>query len=132
MSSPPRKTLFLLSIEADGSPGWAPGKDTWVNDLIISSNGENVANALGMSWGEVSFEALLALNPEVILIRDGMTPAEQEQVRTRVASLSQHPIWKQVKGVQQGRVHILPHGPLNIPGPRIIEAYRAVAEGIWE
>ncbi len=127
-----RKVLFLLSIEEEGRPGWAPGEDTWVNDLIDMSNGENVATALGMSWGEVSYEALISMNPEVILVRDGTSDAECSNLRKRITALSSHPIWKQVTAVQEDNIHIVPHGPLNIPGPRIMDAYRAVAEGIWE
>lgn len=128
----PRRVLFLLSIEAEGRPGWAPGEDTWVNDLISMSNGENVATKLGMSWGEVSYEALITMDPEVLLVRDGVTDAEKEKIRAQVASLATHPIWKQVSAVQNGKIRIVPHGPLNIPGPRIMDAYRAVAEAVWE
>ena len=128
----PRKVLFLLSIEEGSRPGWAPGENTWVNDLIVMSNGENVANALGQSWGEVSYEALITMNPEVILVREGTSESENANLQTQIAALSSHPIWKQVPAVQEGNIHTVPHGPLNIPGPRIMDAYRAVAEGIWE
>jgi iron complex transport system substrate-binding protein len=127
-----RKVLFLLSIEDEGRPGWAPGEGTWVNDLIRMSNGNNVATALGMSWGEVSYEALMTMNPEVLIVRDGASEEERAKVRAQVAKLQGHPIWKQVTAVREGNVRIIPHGPLNIPGPRIMDAYRSVAEGIWE
>lgn len=128
---PPVRVLFLLSIEESGQPGWAPGQNTWVNDLLVSANCRNLAAELGKSWGEVSFEALLSLNPEVVLIRDGDTQAARSQVHRIVDSLGTHPIWKQVDAVQNNRVHILDHGPLNIPGPRIFEAYRLVSEAVW-
>ena len=131
-SMDPKKVLYLLSMEGESRPGWAPGKDTWVNDLIESANGTNVAAELGMAWGEVSFEALLALDPEILLIRDGSTAPEQEQLRAHIAKLPTHPVWKEVKAVQDGRIHILPHGPLNIPGPRIMKAYASVADAIWD
>ena len=130
-SEAPRRVLFLLSIEEDMQAGWAPGKDAWVTDLIEEAHGINVAAELGTSWGEVSFEALLALNPEVLLVREGETPEAQARLENRLARLRTHPVWSQVKAVQTGRVHTLPHGPLNIPGPRIMQAYAAVAEGIW-
>ncbi len=128
---PAKRVLFLLSIAESGQPGWAPGENTWVNDLLVSTNSENVASRLGNSWGEVSFEALLSLNPEVILVRDGESPPTQGQIRRVVESLKDHPVWKQVDAVKNNRVHILPHGPLNIPGTRIIEAYRLISEAVW-
>lgn len=128
---PAKRVLFLLSIEESGQPGWAPGENTWVNDLLVSANSENLASLLGKAWGEVSYEALLSLNPEVILVRDGESPATQEQIRKIVESLKSHSVWKQVDAVKNNRVHILPHGPLNIPGPRITEAYRLISEAVW-
>ena len=122
----------MLSIEEDLQPGWAPGRDSWVTDLIEAAHAINVAAEIGKAWGQVSFEALLALDPEVILIRDGETPAEKALLRERISQLAGHPVWSKVTAVRENRVHILDHGPLNIPGPRIMEAYREIAEAIWE
>jgi iron complex transport system substrate-binding protein len=130
--SPAKRVLVLLGIESGGQPGWAPGEDTWVNNLLESANAINVASALGREWGEVSFETLVSLNPEILLVRDGESPEAQTLLRQQVQSLSGHPVWKQVKAVQDGRVHILPHGPFNIPGPRIMQAYASIAEAVWE
>jgi iron complex transport system substrate-binding protein len=127
----PKRVLFLVSIEEGGQPGWAPGKGTWIDDLLVASHAVNVASELGTSWGEISFEALLALDPEVLLVREAETPAEEVRLQERLAKLSNHPVWKQVSAVKNGHVHVLPHGPLNIPGPRVMEAYAAVAEAIW-
>jgi iron complex transport system substrate-binding protein len=128
----PKRVLFLLSIEENVQPGWAPGENTWVNNLLVETNAINVASELGKAWGEVSFESLLALNPEVLIIRDGETPAQQEELKERLSKLADHPIWKQVQAVQDGRIHVVPHGPLNIPGPRMMDAYRSIAEAVWQ
>jgi ABC-type Fe3+-hydroxamate transport system substrate-binding protein len=80
----------------------------------------------------VSFEALLALNPEVLLIREADTPADQARMKQVVATLAEHPVWSQVPAIQSGRVHWIPNGPLSIPGPRVMEAYSQIAEAIWE
>ncbi|HSH08911.1 MAG TPA: helical backbone metal receptor [Oceanipulchritudo sp.] len=131
LADPPRRVLFLLSIEEGGQPGWAPGQGTWVNDLITEAHGANVASQMGQSWGEISLEALLALDPDVVLVRAAESPAEQVRLEERLRKLPLHPVWKQVKAVREGRVRVVPYGPLNIPGPRIMEAYAAVADGIW-
>ncbi|MGC9452949.1 MAG: ABC transporter substrate-binding protein [Oceanipulchritudo sp.] len=128
----PRRVLFLLSIEEGLQAGWAPGRDTWVNDLIESSHAVNVAAELGRSWGEVSFEALLALDPEVLIIREAETPTEQARLMERIERLPTHPVWRQVAAVRENRVRFVPHSPLNIPGPRMMEAYSQIARAIWE
>jgi iron complex transport system substrate-binding protein len=132
LQEPRRRALFLLSIEEDFQPGWAPGKDAWVTDLIEASHAVNVAAELGNAWGEVSFEALLALDPEVLIIREGEKPEEQERLEKIIAGLPNHPVWKQVAAVREGHIRTVPNGPLNIPGPRIMQAYALIAEAIWE
>ncbi|MEX0326102.1 MAG: ABC transporter substrate-binding protein [Puniceicoccaceae bacterium] len=128
----PKRVLFLLSIEESMQPGWAPGENTWVHNLIEESRATNLAAELGKSWGQVSLEGLLSMNPEILLIRDGESPQAQEALRGRIARLEEHPVWRQVEAVKTDRVHILPYGPLNIPGPRIMDAYGAVAGAVWE
>jgi iron complex transport system substrate-binding protein len=128
---PEKRVLFLLSIEEGGQPGWTPGRDAWVTSLIESAHAVNVASQLGTAWGELSLEALVTLNPEVLLIREAETPAEQARLEAIVAGLPDHPIWRQVSAIRDGRVHWIPNGPLSIPGPRIMQAYAAIAEAVW-
>ena len=132
MGQPRPQVLFLLSIEESLQPGWAPGENTWVHSLIVEANARNVAAELGQAWGQVSFEALLSLDPEILLIRDGESAEAQAALRECIARLQEHPVWRQVRAVKAQRVHVLPHGPLNIPGPRIMEAYGAVAGAVWQ
>ena len=61
---------FLLSIEEGLQPGWAPGADSWIDEILTEAHATNIAAEMGTAWGEVSPEALLALNPEVLLIRE--------------------------------------------------------------
>lgn len=129
---PRKRVLYLMSIEEGGRPGWAPGANAWVSSLIESAHAINVASEVGSEWGEVSFEALLALDPEVLLIRKAGTDAEQERMERIVAGLEDHPVWSQVTAVREGRIHWLPYGPLTIPGPRITEAHAAIADAVWE
>lgn len=129
---PKRRVLFLLSIEDDSQPGWAPGEDAWVTNLIESAHAINVASELGKAWGEVSFEALLALDPEVLLLREADSPEAQARMEAVVKTLPEHPVWRQVPAVQNGRIHWIPNGPLSIPGPRVMQAYASIAGAIWE
>lgn len=128
---PRPRVLFLLSIEEGGQPGWAPGGNTWIGELIEASHADNIAARLSQSWGEISMEALLQLDPQILLVRAAETPQAQDLLEQRLAALRQHPVWKQVSAVRNGRIHVLPHGPLNIPGPRVMQAYGAVADAIW-
>lgn len=128
---PRKRVLLLLSIDSDGNPGWAPGQGTWMGDLLTQAHAENLAASRGTGWGQIKLEDLAELDPDVILLRDSSSEAGQAKLRERVATLSTHGSWQDLRAVQTGRIHILPSGPLNIPGPRIMQAYRSVAEAIW-
>jgi iron complex transport system substrate-binding protein len=128
---PRKRVLFLLSIDPDGAPGWSPGQGSWVDDLLTKAHAVNVTASLGGGWGQLRLEDLTKLDPDVILLRDSSTQTGQASLRERVASLSQQATWQDLTAVRTGRIHILPHGPLNVPGPRIVQAYRSIAEAIW-
>lgn len=129
---PKPRVLFLMGLESATRPGWAPGKEAWVTSLIEASHAINLASELGSEWGEVSLEALLYLNPEILLLRKAEGEAEQARLEKVVTSLSSDPVWREVEAVRTGRIHWLPNGPLSIPGPRMVEAYRAIAEAVWK
>lgn len=126
-----RRVLFVLSIEEGPRPGWAPGRQSWLDELILESHAVNVAGEVGPAWGEVSMESLLAVDPEVLVVREGDTEAEQREQRERVAALAEHAVWRQVTAVREGRVVFVPSGSFSIPGPRMMEAYAALAGAIW-
>jgi iron complex transport system substrate-binding protein len=128
---PPRRVLFLLSIEPDAQPGWAPGRDTWVGGLIEAAHAVNVAAELGTSWGELSLEALLALDPEVLILREAESPSAQARMEQELARLPEHPVWSQVRAIRDQRVHWVPAAPFTIPGPRVMQAYAATATAVW-
>ncbi|KAF0093712.1 MAG: iron complex transport system substrate-binding protein [Puniceicoccaceae bacterium 5H] len=128
---PKRKAIVLYGIEENLLPGFSPGKDTWVGDLLEQSHAENIAGASKSGWGQLGLEGLLAAQPEVILVTDGRTPEEKQQLRERLNKLAAHPVWSQMPAVRNSRVVILPAGVFSIAGPRMVEAYEALARGVW-
>lgn len=127
----PARALFLLSIEDEGRPGWAPGAEVWITGLIEAAHGINVASSIGSSWGEVSFENLLLMNPDVLLLRRAESASAQERLEAVVNDLHQHPVWSQVPAIRNKRIHWLPYAPLTIPGPRMPDAFKAIAHALW-
>ena len=100
-------------------------------DLIERAHAVNVSASVGSSWGQVSLEALLAVQPDVILIVQGDTPEEQAGLRSRVTQLSEHPVWKHLQAIRENHIAYLPNAPFNIPGPRMIDAYESLVDALW-
>ncbi len=126
-----RRTLFLLHIEDGLLPGWSPGSGTWIGDMIEMIHGENIAARLGSSWGQLSLEAVVDLDPEVIFVKDGATAGSQQRLRARAEALSAHPVWSQITAVREGRVVLVDNGPFSIPGPRMVDALQTLAQALW-
>jgi len=123
--------LMLYGLEENLQPGWSPGAGTWVSNLIERAGARNILEGIGASWGEPNLESVLSADPDVLLIRDGLGSSERAVLRERLARLGEHPVWGHVAAVKKGRVHLIEPGPLTIPGPRMPEAYRLLAEAIW-
>lgn len=128
---PARRTLLLYGLEDNLNPGWAPGAGTWTGDLLSLCHAHNSAAEVGENWGQVSLEALLHLNPEVLIISDGRTPEEKENLRAQVAQLEDHSIWSRVEAVRKNRVFLVPPDPLSVPGPRLVLALDSLARSVW-
>lgn len=131
-AQPPLRAVFLLSIEANMQPGWAPGEGSWIADLCTQANAINVTSAIGSEWGQVSMEALIALAPDVLLIRDAESPAANAELDVRIRAMRAHPVWSKVPAVANNRIHRLPYGPFTIPGPRMVQALDAMAKALWQ
>lgn len=128
---PRRRAVILLHLEDGAQPGWSPGAGTWLGELIEMAHGENIAAALASSYGQLSLEAMLQADPEVIFVKEPHGEGARERLRARIDDLADHPIWGRISAVRNGRVVVVENGPFSIPGPRVVEALEAVAEGLW-
>lgn len=128
---PRRRAVLLLYLEDGAQPGWVPGEGTWLGELIGMAHGENIAAALGRSYGQLSLEGLLRADPEVIFMKVPTGDGARERLRAQVDALADHPIWSQISAVRNDRVVLVENGPFSVPGPRIVDALAAVAEGLW-
>lgn len=127
----PRSAVILLGLEDNLAPGWSPGRGTWPDGLLREAHGRNVAAELGSSWGQLPLESLLSLGPEVIFIVDGATPPAAQRLRRQLEALPSHPVWQHLEAVKEGRIVILEHRSMNIPGPGMVDALEALADGLW-
>lgn len=116
--APPR-VLYLVWH----APPHVAGGGTYVGELIAWVGAENVFGHVD-GWADASLEAVLALDPDVVLIATG------GERTLRAASLAEAPGWRHVRAVREGRVVELDGDLLERPGVRLAEAARALAAGI--
>ena len=94
--------------------------------LIEAAGGVNVMNGFEKSWGTVTWEEVVAQNPEVIVIVNyGSVTAEQKR-----AFMMSNPAFANIAAVKNDRFVTLEYVEAT-PGPRNIKAIRTLANSFW-
>jgi iron complex transport system substrate-binding protein len=106
---PHRRRVF---VEIWGDPIMTAGKRAFLTELISLAGGVNVAADVDRDYFQISPEAILARDPEVILILE----AGNIDVTKRSG-------WPQLSAVKSNRIYRdLDRDLLEIPGPRVLAA----------
>ena len=94
--------------------------------LIEAAGGVNVMNGFEKSWGTVTWEEVIAQNPEVIVIVNyGSVTAEQKR-----AFMMSNPAFANIDAVKNDRFVTLEYVEAT-PGPRNIKAIKTLANSFW-
>ena len=123
---PRPKVLFAFPMTVGSSRIMVAGRGTFVGDLLDVAGAEN-AYPETADWPTVGPQQVVALAPDVVIINATGEDAPPD----RVAALRS--AWDNltsVPAVAKGRVHILTESYLTIPGPRVGQAARLLAETI--
>jgi iron complex transport system substrate-binding protein len=105
-----------------GSPLFTLNQRNIASDAIRFCGGENIFGSLSAVAPEVTVEAVLAENPEVILSGDNKT---QEH-----SGIEQWKPYSNLLATKNGNLFALDGDQLNRPGPRIIEGAKAVCAAL--
>lgn len=97
-----------------GRPGRTVGRGTVVDDMIRLAGGTNVAGELELANPLLSAEAIVAADPEVIVLSPWSDPP---------AEVARRPGWDRISAVRAGRVHQVPEAQrkLQYPSPSCVE-----------
>ena len=99
----------------------------WVPELVENAGGENLFGEAGQHSPWMTWEALAAADPDVILV----LPCGFDIPRTaaEMGPLVQRPGWSKLKAVQGGQVFLADGNQyFNRPGPRLAESLEIMAE----
>jgi iron complex transport system substrate-binding protein len=112
-SVPPSSDTARVYVEISGIPLMTAGGGTFINELLLRAGGRNVFESSVQEYPVVDPEAVLAADPDVILLLHPDMSARD--VRQRYG-------WDGVNAVRHGRVYDgLDEDLLFRPGPRIVE-----------
>lgn len=100
--------------------------DSFVGDLYNLLNAQNIAAGAPGGYPQLSAEAIIEQNPEVIILptgegEDGTTP---EDVKAR-------PGWDVIDAVENDRIYEIDRDIVSRPGPRIIDGLEQLAKLLY-
>ena len=117
--APPPQVFWELGPEL-----FTSGPGSFVNDLIILAGGENVASDADTPWPQLSVEAIILKDPDVIVLADHNYGQTVEMVKER-------PGWEDINAVREGRIIELTDDDIvSRPGPRIVEGLEFLAQAL--
>jgi len=110
-SDKPLRTLLFVSLR----PLIAAGGKTFLHELLETAGARNVAASAPGTYPAYSREAVLAENPDAIILTGDLT--------TDVAGLiAMFPEWGTLAAVRSGRVYSIDPDIVSRPGPRAVDA----------
>lgn len=115
-----RPRVFYELDGTEPNAPWTAGVGTFIDTLITMAVGQNVGAALDGQYGQMSIEALLVADPQVILLGDAAYGVTVESVEQRAG-------WETLQAVQNGRIYPFDDNLVSRPGPRLVDALEALA-----
>lgn len=95
--------------------------DSFIGELYKLLKAENIADKASTAFPQLSSEAVVAGDPEVIVLSDGET----------VASVQARPGWSGISAVRNSRICEVDGDLTSRPGPRIMEGLEALYECLY-
>ncbi len=115
------KTKRSVFWELWYDPLMSAGGPTFVTEAIAAAGGVNVFGDLAERWPRVSFEELLARDPDWILIGNG------PDAEVQASAVGKRPLWSALGAVRAGRVARIDADLVDRGGPRLADAVEAIA-----
>ena len=103
---------------------YTAGPGSFVDDLYSTLKARNIAEAAGQPYPQMSADAIIQANPQVIVLADEDAGESPQTVAAR-------PGWGHIAAVQDQRVYTADPDIVSRPGPRLVDALHALAELLY-
>jgi len=124
----PRVRVYYEMDAVDPTRPYTVGRGSFGHELIEAAGGDNAFAAGPAAWFQVSTEAVLAADPDVIVIGD----ADAIEAPQSIATLRARTGWSSLRVIRAGRVVSVPKDLCDRPGPRLAEGVLALARSLHQ
>lgn len=118
----PAPRVFYIVDGTDLNNPWTAGPGSFIDALITGAGGQNIGARASVAWAKFSIEEVVNSDPEVII-----APTEHGTALVAKSALENHPAWKNVSAVKNGRIGYVDGNLVGRSGPRIIEGLEEIA-----
>lgn len=99
----------------------------WVPELVEVAGGQNLLGQTGQHSPWLTWDALVAANPDVMVLMP--CGFDLEQTRRAAQEMTQQPHWAKLKAVQEQQVFLTDGNQyFNRPGPRLVDSAELLCE----
>ncbi|WHT48378.1 ABC transporter substrate-binding protein [Sporosarcina thermotolerans] len=116
------KYMKRVFIETSDAPIYAPGKNTFMQEILEMISAENVITEEG--WVMISPEEIVSQNPDVILVMYSYVPDIVESVKNRAG-------FADITAVKEDAVIQVDENLTSRTGPRLAEGLEEVAKAVY-
>lgn len=118
-----QKPVVYFEIWPD--PLTTGGAKSFINSLITTAGGKNIAADVDQDWVTISSEIVLTCNPQVIIFcYHGASLQSAEQIKARTG-------WADVDAIKNNRIEFMPDQDIiTRTGPRVVDSLEQVAAAI--
>lgn len=100
------------------------GPGSFIGDLYETLGAKNIADATGEPYPQLSAEAIIDANPDVIILADEGVGEDADTVAAR-------PGWDAIGAVRNDRVYGIDPDVISRPGPRIVDALQELSDDLY-
>lgn len=114
------KVFIVISLQ----PLISAGKETFIDELVTSAGGINIAAESLLQYPIINREEVLIQNPDVIIVMSDVVKSIEDV-------LTRFPEWKKTEAFKKHKIKIVDADILSRPGPRIIDGLEIIASVIF-
>ncbi|MBT3190550.1 MAG: ABC transporter substrate-binding protein [Anaerolineae bacterium] len=114
-------SVFYELDATDPANPWTTGSGTFIDYIITTAGGTNAASELEGDYAQIGSEALIAINPDVILLADAPYGVTPEAVLERSG-------WDVIAAVAENALYPIDPNMMSVPGPRLVDALEETAK----
>ena len=97
---------------------------SFIGSLYAILKAQNIAAGTDQAFPQLSQEAIIEADPEVIILGDAAGGESLETVKAR-------PGWANISAVKSGRVYVIDPDIVSRPGPRLVDALATLAQMLY-